>query len=618
MGIAVRQVVFVPLAMAFLLALASPAWSQGFPQLFAPEQRRIQVRDPAELPHARIPDVPDPATVSEPQPELTDFKLSLDEAIRMALTKSEVVRVLAGVAAVSSGRTIYDTAITNTTVDQQQARFDPRLQVNNAWNRTEQPSAAFDPVHAGQSQITGVRSDAYALNTNLSQDTATGGTVNLGVNANPSRLQAGPWPLNPATRSAVELSYTQPLLQGGGLAVNRAPLVLARLDTERSYFQFKDSVQELVRSTIEGYWALVFARTDLLVREQQVEQAMFVWRRASAKSQAGIIDEGELSQSRVSLASFKANLISAQANVIQREAALRNILGLPPMDGQRLVPVTQPATEEFKPEWRGLLALAEERRPDLIELKLVLEADQQALLQSQNQALPRADAVALYRWNGLEGEMPNGGLLRSQPGQFTDWTLGVNFSVPLGLRQGRASVRRAELLIARDRSNLEQGLHSVVHQLALHVRNLSQYYKQYLAFRDLRDAADRNVEFQLGQRRQGKVDFLYVLQAITDSANASSNEANSLIQYNVQLATLERETGTILETHGIAFYEERNGSLGPLGRWCDPACYPAEMQPTENTDRYPVNEKPSEEFFNLKRLDSRREAPPLRRVTPVP
>ena len=48
--------------------------------------------------------------------------------------------------------------------------------------------------------------------------------------------------------------------------------------------------------------------------------------------------------------------------------------------------------------------------------------------------MPRLDAVALYRWNGLSGTLPNGERLASAAGQFPDWTLGVNFSVPLGLR----------------------------------------------------------------------------------------------------------------------------------------------------------------------------------------
>ena len=112
-----RRFAVVPIALAVVLASAQLAPAQYFPHFLAPGQATIEVRHPAELPHLPIPDVPPPATVSNPETGLPDRYLSLDEAIRIALTNSEVVRVLTGVSAASSGRTIYDTAIANNQVD---------------------------------------------------------------------------------------------------------------------------------------------------------------------------------------------------------------------------------------------------------------------------------------------------------------------------------------------------------------------------------------------------------------------------------------------------------------------------------------------------------------------
>ncbi len=98
------------------------------------------------MPHVPIPDIPRPATVANPETDLPERQLTLDEAIQIALANSEVVRVLAGVTAVSSGRTIYDTAIVNNRVDEAVSRFDPSVQINNDWNRTEIPGAGFDPL----------------------------------------------------------------------------------------------------------------------------------------------------------------------------------------------------------------------------------------------------------------------------------------------------------------------------------------------------------------------------------------------------------------------------------------------------------------------------------------
>src|SRR5712691_5652960 len=118
--------------------------------------------------------------------------------------------------------------------------------------------------------------------------------------------------------------------------------------------------------------------------------------------------------------------------------------------------------------------------------------------------------------------MPNGEPLSTRPGQFTDWTLGVNFSVPLGLRQGRAEARQQKLLIVRDRANLEQGVHAAVAQLASTVRDLDSAYEQYLALKETRVAADINLRVQSEKFRAGQTIYLNVLQALNDWGSAVS------------------------------------------------------------------------------------------------
>jgi len=311
-------------------------------------------------------------------------------------------------------------------------------------------------------------------------------------------------------------------------------------------------------------------------------------------------------------------LITAESNLLQREAALRNVMGFPPYDPEQIVPVTPPQSKRVEPDWRELLELAQERRPDLIELKLILEADEQRLLQANNQALPQVDAVALYRWNGLEGKVPSGVRLASRPGQFNDWTLGVNFSVPLGLRQSRATLRRQELIISRDLANLDQGVHAAAHALAGNLRNLALYYEQYKAFHESRTAAEVNLELQYAQYRTGRTILLNLLQAINSWGDAVSAEAQALLQYNTELANLEQQTGTILETHSVRFYEERFDAIGPLGRVFPDHMYPGTNPPELNLDRYPAGERPSEEAFNLEtpEFPSRRRG--TRRPEPLP
>ncbi len=575
----------VVLGSSAIIDSSQPAHAQEPWRFIFPEQRRMEIRHPSRLPRARLPELPPPPTVADPNWDVPPRELSLDEAIRTALEHSEVVRVLAGAGATSSGRTIYDPAVTNTAIDQARGRFDPAVDVRNSFNRRESPGG-IDPDDPSRT-ISGVPpKEDYLMSMGLSKATVTGGSLNLGVTANPTRISTPGLPLNPQTSSSVDLSLTQPLLQGGGFRSNLVPIVLARIDTERSFFQLKGSVQQLVRGVIEAYWALVFARTNLWVVQQQVkqgEQALLV---ARVRLGAGRTDSAEVEQARSVLANFRASEVAAEANLLQREAALRNILGLPPSGPLRIVPVTPPNTQRLAVDWDGVVRLAEEYRPDLIELKLILEADQQRLLLARNQALPRVDATALYRWNGLEGRTPDRRIVSTRPGEFTSWQLGINFSVPLGLRQSRAELRQQELIIMRDRANLQQGLHNATHTLAVSYRNLAQYYDQYQAFKVASQASRINYILQKANYEANRTIYLNVLQAITSWGSARSAETQALTQYNTELANLELQTGAILETHGVGFIEERYGAIGPLGRLFRGRCYPRHYRPGPNADRY--------------------------------
>jgi outer membrane protein TolC len=586
-----------------------------------PEQTELAYRDPVELQSARVPDTPPPATVSNPQPtDSEEWKLSLDNAVRTSLQNLEVVRLLAGSTAVSSGQTIYDPAIASANIDSARARFDPTLQALGSFNRFESPFGVFDGSPDG-AHINGSRTDDFNLDVNVNQTNVAGGVAGAGVNTNPSHLRRSVLPLNPGNRSSFQLSYTQPLLEGAGVDVNTAPIVLARIDAERSFFQFKDSVQEHVRGVVEAYWGVVFARTDVWAREQQVAQATLAFELESARQKRGFANSADVAQVRTALANFRASRVSARSNLLQREAALRNIMGLPPVDQRRLIPTTPPTTDRIQFDWMNLLNIAQERRPDIIELKLVLEADDQQLLIAQNQVLPSVDAVALYRWNGLEGDAPSGRSLSSGGNDHTDWTLGINFSVPLGLRQARAVERQREILIVRDRVNLQQGVHSMTHTLAGNVRNLDQFFEQFDAFRESREAARENLERQVAaeQRQFQRVILLNVLQAIAAWGDAVSAEANALASYNTELASLERQTGTILETHGVRFREEQWQFAGPLLR--HEVCYPADVRPEAGDEsRYPDSDEPAENVFDLSNPVPTRTAPadmpPLKPAAP--
>ena len=323
--------------------LALLAFSSWFPAVWLKNRGVVYFRSRGRSKFARpinsaasATPSPPPATVLDPQFDATPVYMSLSEVLNLSLQNMDVVRVLTGISANTTGRTIYDTAISNTTIDVARGRFDPSFNVNNSWLESNTPGAIVDPIDPTSSLIVGTENNRHALNLGLSKRMVTGGIIDFGVIGSQNRFPGLNPALNPQTNSSAAIQLTQPLLQGAGIRVNQAPIVIARIDTERSYFQFKDAVQVHVQSVIQGYWQLVLARTELWAREQQVRQLEFALKRAEEREAVGDIRLGELATNPSCPREFRAILLASQANILQRESALRNVLGLTPFNNDRL------------------------------------------------------------------------------------------------------------------------------------------------------------------------------------------------------------------------------------------------------------------------------------------
>ena len=138
------------------------------------------------------------------------------------------------------------------------------------------------------------------------------------------------------------------------------------------------------------------------------------------------------------------------------------------------------------------------------------------------------------------------------------------------------------------------------HLLAENYRDLAQYYEEYQAFQKTREAALLNLVGQWASWNRGLgVIYLNVLQARTSWGDAVDAEAQSLLQYNTEFASLQEQMGTILEVHGVRFVEERYCSIGPMGRQLAGRWYPRARRPGPYEEQYERGPEPAENIFQL-------------------
>src|SRR5262249_42440980 len=135
-----------------------------------------------------------------------------------------------------------------------------------------------------------------------------------------------------------------------------------------------------------AYWNLYGAYVSLYTAEQALRFGYETYRLARLKYESG--KEGftleRVAQSHGQFEQFRGDRLVALGNVLEAERVLRSLLGLPPEDGHRLVPVDAPTLAPYVPNWETALEEALTLRPELVLARQELRTLQMNVLVQQN------------------------------------------------------------------------------------------------------------------------------------------------------------------------------------------------------------------------------------------
>jgi outer membrane protein TolC len=125
------------------------------------------------------------------------------------------------------------------------------------------------------------------------------------------------------------------------------------------------------------------------------------------------------------------------------------------------------------------------RSVELRRQKWQIKRREMELIASKNYILPRLDAIGRYRWRGMGDHLidpsgPDGDFNNAYQemteGDFQEWLLGLELSIPLGFRKEMAGIRHAQLSLARERAVYEDMELAVSNQLSEALRELEKNY----------------------------------------------------------------------------------------------------------------------------------------------
>lgn len=541
---------------------------------------------------------------SDVPPEYWD--MTLDESIRYALANSTVFRDLRGTvlrapeALVTKYETQLQVSDPRFGIDAALSEFDAEFITNLTFEKNDRD---FNNTFFSGGANTLVQ-DRNEYLFELRKLTATGGQVAMrnfneydSNNANNNTFVS-------AWFAHMELEMRQPLMQGGGLAFNRIAgpnstpgvyngVLIARTDADMVQEEFEISVRDFVSNVSNAYWDLYFAYRDLDAKREALERARETWQRfqARAEEQAGGTDENIFRREATAREQYYralADFREAQSGrLIQRtdvrngttggalrgisgvqvaERRLRLLIGLPISDHRILRPIDEPEMADVSFNWDSLVAEALARRPEIRKQRLQVKKRELELIAAKNFLNPRLDVVGQYRFRGFGDDLldyhatsriNDNAYQDIFSGAHQEWEIGVEFSVPIGFRQGHAAVQNAEFYIAKERAVLREQEREVIHDLSNVYSEVERAYNaaqtqlnRYLAARDLllslesRDEADR----------ARSVDLDKLLDAQRRVAAAESQYFLARAEYAIALKNVHFEKGSLFEYNNIQIF----------------------------------------------------------------
>jgi outer membrane protein len=506
-----------------------------------------------------------------------------------------------------SSATINPFALTITT-------YDPLIQssvsIASVTTPVNNPFTTGNGVSSGFSSLL---SHSTQFNNSYSQTFETGTNFSVAWDNNRISSTAGANLLNPYVQSLLSVSFTQPLLNGFGLAMGTRNIRIAKNNRKIADWAFTAQAITTITNTITDYWELVYARENVRVNQQAVTVAQKLYDDNKKQLEIGSLAPLDVTRSESELAADTSALILAQTVQLQDEQILKNAISKDPLAPNiinvQVIPTDlpkQPAAIEAA-SFEDAIKEAFAKRPELQEEALNLLNAEIDVKANRNALLPTLSVGGFYESQGLAGNsailgtptlvssgvpivdatgtpvlvggapafvsgatapvtgtMQQGfGTAQSQifHNTFPEYAGQLTLTLPLRNRAAQAEYARA-ILSQRQLQTTERQLRNAA---LLDVRNsfivLTQYRAQVAAAVKARELQQQTFDAEQKKYQLGASTVYTVIQTQRDLTTAQGNEIRALANLEEAKAGYERAVGRTLEVNHVTIADSKSGEV---------------------------------------------------------
>ncbi|MBM4063380.1 MAG: TolC family protein, partial [Planctomycetes bacterium] len=344
-------------------------------------------------------------------------------------------------------------------------------------------------------------------------------------------------------------TYRQPLLRGAWTDYNLAGITTARYGLNRAQRDFERTVQDTLLQVVQAYWELTYARENWRVGWSALSVAREQLRITEERIRVRDLAPRDRVADEAEVARRQEELIVAENLIRSREDELRRLLfdatdgtlwrmNLRPVSEIRVVP------DDRERPFEPLAASAIARRPDLQSQRSAVAQAEVALMETEHDALPSLDLVGSYSSDGARDRFRSA-FRDSVDQDFPDWSLTLEFSVPIGNHAARARRQRMALEVERQRRLLHGAILEVTKDVREAARNLQSLAQSIRASEESVRLASTNLETEQVKLRVGASTAFEVQRRNQDLREARTRLLRNQLDYRVAESRLLYAQGSL-------------------------------------------------------------------------
>ncbi|MDB6093218.1 MAG: outer rane efflux protein [Verrucomicrobia bacterium] len=451
--------------------------------------------------------------------------LTLEECIARALEKNFSLKIQG-----------YNTSIAKETINIAKANFEPNFTASTARSMVQVAPTVY--------------SDYTDTRVGVTQNLTTGAAVSVSSSLN----RTGNTPVlalpNPAYNSDLSLAVVQPLLRGGGTAVNRAAIERSKLGLTIANLGYKSSVLQVIRDTEAAYYNLVFARGQLAVKQHSLELAQRLYDENKARRTTGVATDLDVLTAEVGVANARNGVVTAQQLVRNNEDSLLALIGQVQFN-VAVGAVSLPDIQDVAPSFDLSYKLAREQQPDLIATETTIKQFELDSDTAKNGALPTLNLGGAVGYNGTDRSYGTS-LTRVTDGDARNWQVDLSLNVPWGLHADRARYRTALAGLRQEQARLQQIEQSLIVQVRSAVLSVETNRESVEIFGKSTTLAEKQYELQLARFKAGLATSRQVLETQDDLELTRVAELQAKVNLRTAISNLHQLESSSLDFYHIA------------------------------------------------------------------